>query len=168
MAFSKFCPCTSNLTASKSCPQEAAAPFLNLSAILQILSAGACDALKILNFGAPSALCENVSADPKFCPREFTTETTQNSTPAYRGRKCNFNTNIFPTQSSYSIRSYPKNFWYHATPQGPPPQIKKSRFLGYRPNFDPQNPGVGVSERRNFFVTKPLYIGVSSPIISNS
>ena len=69
----------------------------------------------------------------------------------YGGRKCAPNTKIFSTWSSYSIRSCSKNFWCHATPQGPPPQIKKSRFLAYRPNFDPQNPGVGGVGAPKFF-----------------
>ena len=65
----------------------------------------------------------------------------------------------FPARSSYSIRRCPKNFWYQATPQGPPPQIKKSRFLAYRPNFDPQNPGVGGVGAPKFFCHKSTLYG---------
>jgi len=72
----------------------------------------------------------------------------------YRGRKCAPNTKIFSTWSSYSIRSCPKNFWYQATPQGPPPQIKNSRFFAYWPNFDSQTPGVGGVGAPKFFCHK--------------
>ena len=76
----------------------------------------------------------------------------------YRGRKCAPNAKIFSNWSSYSIRSCSKNFWYHAPPQEPPLRIKKSRFLACRPNFDPQNPGVGgVGAPKSFCHKSTLY-----------